>query len=55
MHEPVNYDYFWIFVITAILLAGGLMIISPKIMEFLDKIADKLSPKEKDSDKNRRE
>jgi hypothetical protein len=24
-------------------------------MEFLDKIADKLSPKEKDSDKNRRE
>lgn len=55
MHEPVNYDYFWIFVITAILLAGGLMIISPKLMELLDKIADKASPKEKDSDKNRRE
>lgn len=55
MHEPVNYDYFLIFVIAAILLAGGLMIISPKIMEFKDKIADRVSPKEKNSDKNRRE
>lgn len=55
MHEPVNYDYFWIFVITAILLAGGLMIISPKLMELLDKIADRKFSNNKDSDKNRRE
>ena len=41
MHEPVSYDYLWSFIISAVFLLIGLLLITPKIMNYLDKLAGK--------------
>lgn len=41
MHDQVSYDYLWIFIISAGFLLIGLLLITPKLLNYLDKLADK--------------
>ena len=41
MHETVTYDNLWFFLIVAVIWGGGLILLSPKLMNYLDKLADK--------------
>ncbi|HMS43112.1 MAG TPA: hypothetical protein PKE69_22985 [Pyrinomonadaceae bacterium] len=52
MHEPVNYDYVWLFLIGGIILCGALFIVSPKLMSFLDKWGDERNQKTEELKKN---
>lgn len=55
-HQPVTYDYFWFFIIGAIVFLVELLLITPKSMNFLDKLADRKNQKnEKSLDEERKE
>ncbi len=54
MHEPVNYDYVWLFLIGGIILCGLLIFISPKLMNFLDKWIDGKNQKTEEIKKDMR-
>jgi len=41
MHESVNYDNLWAFIVISILFFIALILTMPKIMTFLDKLADR--------------
>ncbi len=45
MHEPVNYDNLWFFIIISIFFFIALVLSMTKIMIFLDKLADRRNKK----------
>lgn len=55
MHEPVNYDYVWFFLIGGIILGGLLFVVSPKLMNFLDKWVDAKNQKTEELKKDIKE
>jgi len=40
IHEPVDYNYLWFFIIGAVFLCGVLFLTAPKLMRFLDSWTD---------------
>jgi hypothetical protein len=41
MHEPVNYDDLWIFMIAGVVLICLMLLITTKLTNYLDKIVDR--------------
>ena len=41
MHEPVNYDNVWIFVIAGIVLVCAIFLFTPRLMNYLDNLVDR--------------
>ena len=41
MHEPVNYDNVWIFIIAGIFLVCAMLLFMPRLMNYLDNLVDR--------------
>ena len=41
MHDPVNYDNLWIFIIAGIVLVCAMILITKKLMNDLDNLVDR--------------
>jgi len=53
MHEPVSYENLWLFIIISIIFFVALFFITPKLMSFLDKLADRRTKKNENQPKRR--